>query len=1748
MVGETGDQQVLTMEQLSRQAGEVGDVTSLLPSLTRLCRNSATYSQQERGSGGQIECSNEQGIVNCEQLAGSSAEMCGSHQSEQLMDKGCSEQSCEQTRSEQTGAEQSRVQIHDECEQTERFEQLMNKGCSEQNCEQTHGEQTGTEQVHGESEQTERCEELMDKDCSEQSYEQTHGEQIGTEHSSVQIHGESERTDTEGRCEQTETPPNQPDFQRNPDAEMSTLTPETAASKDSDEESVQRSNQIQKRTRSIKKYKNCSAGERADTDEDLLCVLGQSESPTAVLDHGNSDTQVAEKMNRPQRDVADRTCQTKTDGLEMDIGSAGMTDTDFQPAKTDQYNEVCCSGKQTALEAATCSQSSGQICRSLSTEEQTASNKSDSQNLKKRKLSSDGSTLELVVSKLRRQDVGQSGEDSSQQHQSTNTLKQSLPSCLDEQAPGCMGTQRNGSRCTVPEDYCGFCSTHQDPGPSSTACGNFCSACVMEQLPESSDSTEEKHNGSKSLAEPTDECTPSSLSVCECKPLESDTVCHKPCSVGVFEQIPVCSDASEHHHVGSMNLAEDTPGCVQCSESVCECKPPEMGSGCHKLCAAGPFKQFPYSCTCSSADKSHDKSGNLVEHMPRYSLCQCCGGRCDCEPDSVLNHIAPAVGDVKEKQSVDSKPGSVHEQTLHEECGLERGCSTRQNSGVNQNHSELSEEQKCCESDAIRTVGGGENSCTASSENFAAAVHSPQPTNKFQQVYHVYHCSAPAWKMSSVSPIRENNTANPPPPSPSPSPPPSVSLLTSYSPSKCQQVYQVHDCSVPARKLPPIKENSLITPWSPSPTAALDASKQLSIIRASILQILGKPGKTPPQAVTSLEEDFFKFTKAWSKMPDMAEVNITVNMLYDAECTQTNTASGEEPAESPSSTTPDEGGEATAQGEATSQGEASGQGAAATQGEASRQGEAATQGEASRQGEAATQGEASRQGEAVTQGEVLTQGEASRQGEASSQGQPGSRGSVLLWAGEDSVSTTWDIGERSHQGSERSDPASGEGVSGGEEAQGGQSCSVSSSSLDSLSGVSFAHHSTAGDMGAQPLSSAGFTSFFEVSSSDSFHDNVALSHRDHATRQRDLVEEADGIETNLRQSVGPQATTSGEAVAGSSKASSDFSVDNTSAADSNRVLPSQSSGRIAGLFASLSDQPRDMEGSGDPDSQGFVLERSPDTNPQCEGLVLSDRAGADELVLSSSSSAVSVSLDHHTGVQQSQPGVSSHCYTADYEKEDAASQCAGSSDQKSRDSHTILSSHQSSMISLPSSEVNAAAGLQSLNDNAGAGECRMEAIGGAGLPSREGHASSGLSCLELETSVGASLPSTEVHADAGLSSSEVSTRGGIPSVEHNADAGLSSSEVRRIGIPSLELSADAGLSRSKVGARGGLPSSELSADAGVFSSADSVSETSYKRPRQVSAQPAEDVPVCHVQGAVGLGESEGGSERDGDLNRQRVMEKLMEPEESSHQLNSDQDRTEILIQSVALQHAPVTTAATLPLLPKGEDDRDLAQSSESGEPARVMSQMQAENERSPPAHRFEDMLMVPTHSSSESPALSSPPTPHDTPVMLSSLGLVSASQVQPGSSLYTGTGAAPVGEVNLPAVSSHHASPPSQVVAMLTPIFYTSPDKSPTTYALRCTQGTKSPPTSLPVLAPKPGPVTYPPAPFLPRKSPKKQQLQKQVRAILPKGYSYELKMTSPTKVAARTLKRKATLFCQRSPNKPLLPKDASYEQVKQLF
>ena len=265
----------------------------------------------------------------------------------------------------------------------------------------------------------------------------------------------------------------------------------------------------------------------------------------------------------------------------------------------------------------------------------------------------------------------------------------------------------------------------------------------------------------------------------------------------------------------------------------------------------------------------------------------------------------------------------------------------------------------------------------------------------------------------------------------------------------------------------------------------------------------------------------------------------------------------------------------------------------------------------------------------------------------------------------------------------------------------------------------------------------------------------------------------------------------------------------------------------------------------------------------------------------------------------------------------------------------------------------------------------------------------------------------------------------------------------------------------------------------------------------------------------------------------------------------------------------VVMASVQPAESQGEEEGEEAiPSSVSGAttPARSavkLPDMQAENERSPPPSytRYQEEEMPaslfdrpasqhhPAAPASESshPALQLSISPED-PTILSRLGLV------PVASLVTDN------TCQLP--SSQHkntdtASPSAvstKVIATLTPVRLSSPSdsESPTAYALQVQAAqertpTKSPPASLPVLVPRPGPVSYPSPPYVPRRkrsSPKKQQLQKQVRAILPRGYTYELKLTSPTKAAARTLKRKATLFCQRSPNKPLLPKDPSTAQV----
>ncbi|XP_055862839.1 uncharacterized protein LOC106072261 isoform X1 [Biomphalaria glabrata] len=80
-------------------------------------------------------------------------------------------------------------------------------------------------------------------------------------------------------------------------------------------------------------------------------------------------------------------------------------------------------------------------------------------------------------------------------------------------------------------------------------------------------------------------------------------------------------------------------------------------------------------------------------------------------------------------------------------------------------------------------------------------------------------------------------------------------------------------------------------------------------------------------------------------------------------------------------------------------------------------------------------------------------------------------------------------------------------------------------------------------------------------------------------------------------------------------------------------------------------------------------------------------------------------------------------------------------------------------------------------------------------------------------------------------------------------------------------------------------------------------------------------------------------------------------------------------------------------------------------------------------------------------------------------------------------------------------------------------------------------PTKLRSLAPKPDTpsTSYTP---LPKMSPRRKELNKQVRQILPKSFVFEAKSPSPTKAAALLLKKKATMLChhQRSPVK-ILPK-----------
>ena len=266
----------------------------------------------------------------------------------------------------------------------------------------------------------------------------------------------------------------------------------------------------------------------------------------------------------------------------------------------------------------------------------------------------------------------------------------------------------------------------------------------------------------------------------------------------------------------------------------------------------------------------------------------------------------------------------------------------------------------------------------------------------------------------------------------------------------------------------------------------------------------------------------------------------------------------------------------------------------------------------------------------------------------------------------------------------------------------------------------------------------------------------------------------------------------------------------------------------------------------------------------------------------------------------------------------------------------------------------------------------------------------------------------------------------------------------------------------------------------------------------------------------------------------------------------------------------VVMAAVQPAESQGEEEEgeEAIHSSISGAttPARSavkLPDMQAENERSPPPsytqYQEEEMPVslfncpVSQHhpaapaSESSRPALQLSISPED-PTILSRLGLV------PVASLVTDNTGQPPSSQRKNTDTASPSAVSTKVIATLTPVRLSSPSdsESPTAYALQVQAAqertpTKSPPASLPVLVPRPGPISYPSPPYVPRRkrsSPKKQQLQKQVRAILPRGYTYELKLTSPTKAAARTLKRKATLFCQRSPNKPLLPKDPSTAQV----
>ncbi|CAG5132211.1 unnamed protein product, partial [Candidula unifasciata] len=129
-------------------------------------------------------------------------------------------------------------------------------------------------------------------------------------------------------------------------------------------------------------------------------------------------------------------------------------------------------------------------------------------------------------------------------------------------------------------------------------------------------------------------------------------------------------------------------------------------------------------------------------------------------------------------------------------------------------------------------------------------------------------------------------------------------------------------------------------------------------------------------------------------------------------------------------------------------------------------------------------------------------------------------------------------------------------------------------------------------------------------------------------------------------------------------------------------------------------------------------------------------------------------------------------------------------------------------------------------------------------------------------------------------------------------------------------------------------------------------------------------------------------------------------------------------------------------------------------------------------------------------------------------------------------------------VQQENTSPLSQCCSVTTPtpvalINLQSPVKSHSVRNFKFPSPFKTPTKLHPLLPKTPFSAASVSSPYipLPKTSPRRKELNKHVRQILPKSFVFEMKSPSPTKTAAQMLKKKATLFCQsRSPVK-LLPK-----------